>query len=133
MPEANHKQAPLCPWPLPAWGVDLRLLVTVIAMVSFGLLMVYSSSFIYAQERTGDGFAFIKKQVLFATIGFAALFCVCRVDYRRWSKWAYPLLGASIGLLVLVFLPGIGAKAGGAQRWLRLGGVGFQPSELVKF
>jgi cell division protein FtsW len=102
-------------------------------MVAFGLLMVYSASFIYAQERTGDGFAFIKKQLLFAALGFGALVFSCRLDYRIWSRWAYPILFASVGLLALVFVPGLGAKAGGAQRWLRVGSFGFQPSELVKF
>jgi cell division protein FtsW len=121
------------PWPLPPQGIDLRLLITVAAMVGFGLLMVYSASFIYAQERTGDGFAFIRKQLLFALAGFGVLLGACRIDYRVWSRWAYPILMASVAMLALVFVPGIGARAGGAQRWLRLGPVGFQPSELVKF
>jgi cell division protein FtsW len=133
VPEAQQKEAPRCPWPLPAQGIDLRLLIAVAAMVCFGLLMVYSASFIYAQERTGDGFAFIKKQLLFAALGFGALLGACRMDYRFWAKWAYPILGGSVALLALVFVPGIGARAGGAQRWLRLGSFGYQPSELVKF
>jgi hypothetical protein len=77
-----------CPWPLPAQGIDIVLLMTVIIMVGFGLLMVYSSSFIYAQEKTGDGFAFIKKQVMHAALGFGVLMGVCRLDYRRWAGWA---------------------------------------------
>ena len=62
------------------------LLFTVVGMVLFGLLMVYSSSFIYAQERTGDGFAFIKKQLVFGAWALATLAVVCRVDYRNWSN-----------------------------------------------
>lgn len=132
-PAPARAPAPTCPWPLPPQGIDIALLLTVIIMVCFGLLMVYSSSFIYAQERTGDGFSFIKKQVLFAILGLGALVGACRVDYRRWSSWAYILLTFSIFLLALVFLPGLGAKVGGAQRWLRLGPLNFQPSELAKF
>jgi cell division protein FtsW len=129
----TESPAPTCPWPLPAQGIDIPLLVTVLMMVAFGLLMVYSSSFIYAQERTGDGFAFIKKQVIFAGLGILALLGACRLDYRSWARWAYPLLGLAVTLLALVFVPGLGAKVGGAQRWLRLGPAGFQPGELAKF
>lgn len=109
------------------------LLVTVIAMVLFGLIMVYSSSFIYAQEKTGDGFSFIKKQLIYAAIGFVTLFGISRVDYRNWQKWAYPVLGLAGILLVLVLVPGIGARAGGARRWIHFGMIRFQPGEFAKF
>lgn len=126
-------QGPFCPWPLPRRGIDLTLLTVVAGMVLFGLLMVYSSSFIYAQERTGDGFAFIKKQLLFACVGFGALIAATHVDYRRWSRWAYPLMGVVLLMLVAIFVPGLGARVGGAQRWIRLGPLNFQPGELAKF
>lgn len=126
-------EAASCPWPLPAQGIDIVLLVTVIAMVVFGLLMVYSSSFIYAQEKTGDGFAFIKKQLVYAVLGFGVLVGVCRVDYRRWANWAYPVLGLAVGMLAAVFIPGLGTRVLGAQRWLKLGPLTFQPGELAKF
>lgn len=113
--------------------MDVVLLVTVVVMVLFGLLMVYSSSFIYAQERTGDGYAFIKKQLLFAALGFSALVLAARTNYRRWADWAVPVLGGTTVLLALVMIPGIGARVGGAQRWIRLGFVNFQPGELAKF
>ncbi len=122
-----------CPWPLPPQGMDFILLVIVSALVLFGLVMVYSASFIYSQEKTGNGFAFIEKQLLFAVVGFLGLLIACRIDYRNWSKWAYPVLGFSTLLLVLIMIPGVGARVGGAQRWIRMGGVGFQPGELVKF
>ena len=128
-----EKQAPTCPWPLPAQGIDIVLLLLVIALVLFGLIMVYSSSFIYAQEKTGDGFAFIKKQLLYAGLGFGALVVACRIDYRRWAKWALPFLVIAMALLALILVPGVGARVGGAQRWLRLGGWSFQPGELAKF
>jgi len=102
-------------------------------MVGFGLIMVYSSSFIYAQERTGDGFNFIKKQLLFAGLGFGALVAAARVNYRRWLDWAYPVLGLATVLLAMVMIPGVGSRVLGAQRWIRLGPVGFQPGEFAKF
>jgi cell division protein FtsW len=105
----------------------------VVGLVLFGLIMVYSSSFIFAQERTGDGFSFIKKQLIFAVLGFTTLFGVCRLDYRLWAKWAYPVLGAAIVLLAMIMIPGIGVRVGGARRWIHLGGINFQPGEFAKF
>ncbi|MBS1963304.1 MAG: putative lipid II flippase FtsW [Bdellovibrionales bacterium] len=102
-------------------------------MVIFGLIMVYSSSFIYAQERTGDGFAFIKKQLIFATLGFVAMFVSSRIPYRKWADHAYLVGGASIALLAVVLVPGVGSRVLGAQRWLRLGPVSIQPAEIAKF
>jgi len=102
-------------------------------MVLFGLIMVYSSSFIYAQERTGDGFAFIKKQMVFAAIGFGGMFAAIRIPYRKWSDWAYPVGGFSIFLLAIVLIPGVGSRVLGAQRWLKLGPISIQPAEIAKF
>lgn len=95
--------------------------------------MVYSSSYIYALERTGDGFAFLKKQTLFSLLGMFALIIGFNTNYRRLARYHYAVLGTVLFLLVLVFVPGIGAKVGGAQRWLRLGFFNFQPGELAKF
>lgn len=114
-------------------GLDLVLLLLVVAMVTFGLIMVYSSSFIYAQEKTGDGFSFIRKQLIYAGLGFTALLLASRLDYRRWAKWAYPVLGIATALLALVLVPGVGARVGGAKRWLHIGGWHFQPGEFAKF
>ncbi|OFZ79881.1 MAG: cell division protein FtsW [Bdellovibrionales bacterium RIFOXYD1_FULL_53_11] len=118
---------------MPPPGIDLPLLLTVLALVGFGLLMVYSSSFIFAQERTGDGFAFIKKQLLFSLSGVGLMAAICRLDYRKWATSVYPALGLATLLLALVMIPGLGFKAGGAQRWIRLGALSFQPGELAKF
>jgi cell division protein FtsW len=114
-------------------GIDYPLLFTVLGMVSFGLLMVYSSSFIYAQEKTGDGFSFIRKQVIYAFVGFLALFTTFRIDYRQWAKWSYYVVGAAILMLALVLVPGVGSRVLGAQRWIKLGPFNFQPGEFAKF
>lgn len=114
-------------------GVDPVILILTAGLVIFGLVMVYSSSFIFAQERTGSGFSFIFKQLIFAVIGAGALVCAAQIPYQKWKQWAYPLLGSAAFLLLLVLIPGIGAKSGGAQRWVGLGGLRFQPSEWAKF
>ncbi|MEK6579345.1 MAG: putative lipid II flippase FtsW [Bdellovibrionota bacterium] len=122
-----------CPWPLPAEGIDLVLVGIVAAMILFGLLMVYSSSFIFAQERAGDGFAFIRKQVFFALAGISILLVTCRINYQKWATFAYPILGLAMTLLVCTLIPGLGSKIGGAQRWIKFGNIGFQPGEFAKF
>src|SRR6476620_3896058 len=106
-PSGAKGSAPYCPWPLPAKGVDLVLLLLVIGLVLFGLIMVYSASFIYAQEKTGDGFSLIRKQVIYAVLGFITLYISSRIDYRRWEKCAYPVLIIAFILLSLVLVPSI--------------------------
>ncbi len=116
-----------------SFGFDRVLLGLVIAMVLFGLLMVYSASFIYAQEKIGDGFAFIRKQVLYASIGFVALWVAYQIPYQWWEQWAYPVVGFAFFLLILILIPGIGIRGGGARRWLHIGHWTFQPGEFAKF
>ncbi|MFZ9594497.1 MAG: putative lipid II flippase FtsW [Bdellovibrionia bacterium] len=113
--------------------MDWKLFFLVLAMVVFGLIMVYSSSFILAQERSGNGFALIRKQLLFAILGFLAMAGAIQMDYGLWRKHAPSVLAGAVFLLFLVLLPGVGHKVGGAQRWLKLGPVRFQPAELAKF
>tara|TARA_Y100000590_G_scaffold467759_1_gene647794 strand:- start:171 stop:1433 length:1263 start_codon:yes stop_codon:yes gene_type:complete len=121
-----------CPWPTQSRGFDWVLFAVVVSAVLFGLLMVYSSSFIFAQERTGDGYAFIKRQVIYAAMGFCALFFGYRVHYHQWLKWSYQILGIIFVLLFALWIPGLGVKAGGATRWLNLGIFRVQPAELCK-
>jgi len=109
------------------------LLFTVLGLVVFGLIMVYSASFIYAQDRTGDGFSLIRKQVVFAFLGVLALFVGASIPPRKWLDWSYPLMGTALVLLALVLIPGVGARVGGAQRWIRVAGTNFQPGEFAKF
>ncbi len=113
-------------------GGDLVLLGLVLSMVLFGLLMVYSSSFIFAEERTGNGYTYILKQLLYAVLGFFAFVVASRVPHQKWYQWAPAALFAVLAMLVLVMIPGIGARSGGAQRWINLGLFRFQPGELAK-
>ena len=94
--------------------------------------MVYSASFIFAEERTGDGFAFIRKQFVYALLGFGAFFISSRVPHQKWYEWAPVALFTIIGMLIFVMIPGVGVRVGGAQRWMNLGFVRFQPAELAK-
>jgi len=113
--------------------MDKILLALALGIVLFGLIMVYSSSFIFAQERAGDGYVFIRKQIIFAILGFAVLFLSSHLDHQFWFKTNRLLLLFTTLLLGLVMVPGIGIQTGGAQRWIHLGFFGFQPGELLKF
>ena len=116
----------------PALRYDPILLGAVLLLTMFGVVMVYSASAVYASARLGDGLWFFKRQLLGAALGLAALFFAMKLGYRRLEKFAVPLVLLSLALLVLVQIPGIGHAAGGARRWLRLGGLTFQPSEIAK-
>lgn len=112
---------------------DLALLAPVIALVVLGLVMVYSSSAITAQEKLGDSFHYLKRQMMAAGVGLVVMALAMRIGYRKFALLAYPLLLASMLALVLVLIPGIGSTIGGARRWIRGPGFSLQPAELVKF
>ena len=114
---------------LPA--MDLPFLVLVLTLVGFGLVMLGSASGAVALYRRGDAFAYLRPQLLYAAMGIAGLWLASRVDYHIFHKLAWPLLGVSLVLLVVVlFMP----EYNGCKRWLVLPGVGtLQPSEIAKF
>lgn len=111
---------------------DPLLLFAVLGLVGIGLVMVYSSSAIAAQDKLGDSFFFLKRQAIAAGLGFIAMAAAMKVGYRGMARLAYPLMILSGVLLVLVLIPGIGSAAGGARRWIRFPGVSVQPAEIAK-
>ncbi len=111
---------------------DSTLLLLAVTLTCLGVVMVFSSSCIMAGEKYGDAFFFLKKQALFALVGGLLMVVTMYIDYEFWRKMAIPLLLIGICLLGLLFVPGMGVKAGGAARWLRLPGVTVQPVEFVK-
>lgn len=111
---------------------DLWLFGCVVALVSVGVVMVYSASAIVAADRFRDPYAFLKKELFWALLGFGALWGAMSLDYRRWRRAVLPLLALSLALLVLVLTP-VGQEINGTRRWFRWGPVSFQPAELAKF
>lgn len=111
---------------------DQVMILMVVALTSFGIVMVYSASSVMAAKNFHDGAFFLKRQLLFALMGFVVAAVAMRVDYHHWRKLAVPLLLVSLVLLVLVLVPGIGGKVKGATRWIRLPGFNLQPSEFAK-
>src|SRR5256712_1554295 len=104
----------------------------VLLLLAFGVVMVYSASAVYAGARLGDPLWFLKRQAVAALVGLAALLGAMKLGYRRLEALVVPLVFVSLALLLCVHLPGLGHTAGGATRWLRLGPMTFQPSELTK-
>lgn len=115
-------------------GLYVRLLVLVLAMNLFGLIMVLSASSTRALADSGGGtsWAYFNRQVIWAVLGLVVLFIFLGIPYHLWRRLALPLLVVNGVLLVAVLVPGIGVTAGGSTRWLDLGPIGFQPSELMK-
>jgi len=117
---------------LPVPTYDRILLWAVLGLTTLGMVMIYSSSAVTAAEKLGDAFYFVKRQLATAGAGLLLMVLAMRLGYRRLEGLAYPLLLLSLVALVLVLVPGIGHLAGGARRWIRVGGMGFQPAELAK-
>jgi cell division protein FtsW len=111
---------------------DVPLLLAVLFLVSMGLVLIYSSSAILAMGKMDDAYFFIKRQVVAMVLGCCAMWVAYKSDSARVRSWALPLTGLSLLLLALVLVPGLGRKVGGARRWLDLGFMSFQPSELFK-
>jgi cell division protein FtsW len=111
---------------------ELWILTITLLLTAGGLVMVYSASSILAQERFNDGYFFLRKQAIFAGVGFLAMILLAKVPYTAWRHLAYPSLLVSFSLLLLLCVPGFGMTAGGATRWLRLGGFAFQVTEVAK-
>jgi cell division protein FtsW len=94
--------------------------------------MVLSTSYLYSQERYGDGTYFFRKQLIAMGAGAIALIACSMVPSVLYRRFAYPILALSFVVLLLVLIPGIGVSRGGARRWIMFPGFAFQPSELAK-
>ncbi|CAH8709361.1 stage V sporulation protein E [Paenibacillus thiaminolyticus] len=111
---------------------DLWLIGSILSLLAIGIVMVYSAGAIIAFHDYGDSYYFVKRQLLFAVLGLAAMFVTMNTDYRIWSRYAKVGLLICFGLLIIVLIPGIGDVRGGARSWLGIGSFGIQPSEFMK-
>jgi cell division protein FtsW len=111
--------------------VDVVLAAVVIALLGFGVVMVYSASVIEATLNFRDPQHYLKLQAVYAVTGLLVIFVVSRIDYHQLRPLTYPILGTVVVLLLLSVL-GFGHTGGGAVRWLRLGPINVQPSEAAK-
>ena len=112
--------------------MDKYLLINIICLMLFGLLMIYSSSYIWAEYKFNNGFHYLIYQSFFVIIGIILMIFLSKVDYTFYYKNATKLLIISIILLILVLIPGIGVIRNGSRSWFGIGGFGIQPSEFAK-
>lgn len=111
---------------------DLILLLATLLLATIGTVMIYSASSIIAMDKHHNGQFFLEKQLLFLALGLAGMALSTRIPYYNLRKLAWPGIIFSASLLVLIMVPHMGIKAGGAVRWLNLGVFSFQVSEMVK-
>ena len=111
--------------------VDPIVAAVVVALVAFGVVMVYSASAIEATVQHKDAQYFLKKQAAYGAVGLALTWLTSRIDYHRFRKLTYPILISVIALLVAC-VAGLGKRGGGATRWLAVGPIHIQPAELTK-
>ncbi len=105
-------------WPL-IWSVS-------------GLFFIFESSVITASRRFANPYFYLRQQLIWFAISLIAYLIIKRINWSFWEKIAFPLFFFNLFLLVLVFIPPLGVKIGGAHRWLNVGTTTFQPSELLK-
>lgn len=123
------------PLPQPVAGADpvvALLLVSTACLVVLGLVMVLSASSVRAYEDYGSSFLFLLRQLVYAVVGLGAFLLTARMRHTAWQRLCVPLLVLSVALLVAVLIPGVGTEAGGSMRWVRVGAVTVQPSEIAK-
>ncbi|MBI4136552.1 putative lipid II flippase FtsW [Candidatus Roizmanbacteria bacterium] len=109
-----------------------NLIVLVFGLALFGLTMIFNVSALTALSDFDDKFYYVKEQAQWLVVGTIVMITLMHLNYRRLQLLAIPLLLGTFGLLVAVFLPGIGIRAYGASRWVNLGFFSLQPAELAK-
>lgn len=112
--------------------IDFILLVVIILLLSLGIIMVLSASAPSALSETGNSYTYVTKQAIFAVLGFGVMFFFSKFDYRIFKRFYWVIYWISVGILLLVLIPGLKSSANGATRWINLGFMQFQPSELTK-
>lgn len=112
---------------------EIFVILLVLGLVIFGCIMVYSASCYSAEYRYKNQFFFLYKQLFGVALGIFALVFFSFFDYHLLKKFRYWILGVSVILLILVFVPGFGVQSYGANRWVNLLGISIQPSEIAKF
>lgn len=112
--------------------IDVSLVVAVLLLSIFGVIMIYSASYVWSTYKYEDAFHYVKHQALFLVLGVVIMYFVSKFNYRNYYVLANKLLVFAISLLVLVIIPGIGTIRNGSRSWFGIGSFGLQPSEFAK-
>lgn len=111
---------------------DNVIFYTTITLVFIGIIMVFSASYVQSAFKHDDSYYFLKRNTIYAIIGFISMITISNIDYRFWKDNATKIGIISTILLILVLTP-LGIKANGARRWLGVGSFTIQPAEIAKF
>jgi cell division protein FtsW len=111
---------------------DYILLAAIMSLICIGVVMVYSASTSLSYAMVGHEWHFIIRQILWTVLGTIALYAASRINYRKWQQLAGLGLVCTVILLLFVWMPGIGVTIQGSSRWINLGVVRLQPSEVAK-
>ncbi|MBR2742669.1 MAG: putative lipid II flippase FtsW [Clostridia bacterium] len=114
----------------PRSSIDIPFLVLVLILLVFGLIMLFSASYVTAIDKTGDMYYYFRRQITWAAIGLGVMFLVMIIKMSTIKKLVPLIMVLNLGLLAATLV--MGRVGGGAQRWLMIGGIRFQPSEITK-
>ena len=112
--------------------LDILLLISIITLSVFGLIMIASASYVWAEYKFDDPFKFVKNQSLFFIIGVFLMIFVSKINYKFYYKKANLFVITCFILLVSVLIPGVGTVRNGSRSWFGIGSFGIQPSEFMK-
>lgn len=113
--------------------LDITFLALVLILLTTGLVMLFSASYAFSYEQYGNSYKFISRQALFAAVGIAIMLVISKIDYHFWRKFAWVLYIVSIILLAVVKILPPMLKGKDVKRWIVIGPINFQPSEIAKF
>lgn len=111
---------------------DFYLFTSIIILILFGAIMIYSASSIWANYKFEDSFYYVKRQMVFIVLGIFLMITTSKIDYNIYYENSNKILGICIILLILVLIPGIGSVRNGSRSWFGIGSLGIQPSEAAK-
>ena len=112
--------------------LDLILFIAILVISIFGIIMITSASYVWAEYKFNDPFKFTKHQFIFWLIGFILLIIISKIPYHKYYNYSNKFFFISVVLLILVIIPGIGTVRNGSRSWFGIGSFGIQPSEAAK-
>ncbi len=128
--QPNNTATPQAP-PKKFKRLDSAFMILILVLLTYGLIMVFSASYANALYRFGNSFHFVSRQAMFAIVGIVAMYFISFIDYHFYRRIVFWLFALGIILLVAVLF--IGTVLNGAKRWIFIGPINFQPSEIMKF
>lgn len=113
--------------------IDITFLSFTLILLTIGLVMLFSASYAYSLEYYGNSYKFITRQAVLGAVGVAVMLLVSRIDYHFWRKFSWVIFGIAIVMLVLLLALPPMVSGMDVKRWLVIGPINFQPSEVAKF